>query len=427
MKIINFNKKNFYNELNDRLLLRQVKASSNLENSVRKIIDDVRKYGDKKLLEFAKKYDKVKISKNELKILNLKKFFSENELDFKKIKSFKKAITNLNKYHKKQFPTDYEIINNECRLQSLWKPIDSVGIYVPGGSAVYPSSLIMSIIPAKIAGVKRIVCVTPPSNKINPYLAYLLDFLKIDEVYQVGGAQAIAALTYGTKTIKPVNKIFGPGNAYVAAAKKNVFGKVGIDIIAGPSEIVVVADKSNNPKWVACDLMAQAEHDENSQSILITNNLNFIQKVLYEINQLINTLSKKETIKKSLKKNGLIILMDNIKKSHEIINYIAPEHLHIQSKEKNTIFKKVNNAGGIFLGDYAAEVFGDYIVGTNHVLPTFGSAKFSSGLGVIDFMKKTSVVEMNKNSFKKLSKDAENIAEVEKLTAHKLSVKIRQT
>ena len=427
MKIINFNKKNFYNELNDRLLLRQVKASSNLENSVRKIIDDVRKYGDKKLLEFAKKYDKVKISKNELKIINLKKFFSENELDFKKIKSFKKAITNLNKYHKKQFPTDYEIINNECRLQSLWKPIDSVGIYVPGGSAVYPSSLIMSIIPAKIAGVKRIVCVTPPSNKINPYLAYLLDFLKIDEVYQVGGAQAIAALTYGTKTIKPVNKIFGPGNAYVAAAKKNVFGKVGIDIIAGPSEIVVVADKSNNPKWVACDLMAQAEHDENSQSILITNNLNFIQKVLYEINQLINTLSKKETIKKSLKKNGLIILMDNIKKSHEIINYIAPEHLHIQSKEKNTIFKKVNNAGGIFLGDYAAEVFGDYIVGTNHVLPTFGSAKFSSGLGVLDFMKKTSVVEMNKNSFKKLSKDAENIAEVEKLTAHKLSVKIRQT
>ena len=168
MKIINFNKKNFYNELNDRLLLRQVKASSNLENSVRKIIDDVRKYGDKKLLEFAKKYDKVKISKNELKILNLKKFFSENELDFKKIKSFKKAITNLNKYHKKQFPTDYEIINNECRLQSLWKPIDSVGIYVPGGSAVYPSSLIMSIIPAKIAGVKRIVCVTPPlKNLIN--------------------------------------------------------------------------------------------------------------------------------------------------------------------------------------------------------------------------------------------------------------------
>ena len=427
MKPFKSTEKNFNKKLKFFLNNRSIDDNQKIDNEVKKIIKKVKLFGNKGLFELSKKIDGINLNKQNLlinqKIINK----SKKEIDKKIFNSFKIAISNVYKFHKIQFPKNFKINKDNIIKGYFWKPIDSVGLYVPGGKAVYPSSLIMSIIPAKIAGVKRIVCVTPPSNKINPYLAYLLDFLKIDEVYQVGGAQAIAALTYGTKTIKPVNKIFGPGNAYVAAAKKNVFGKVGIDIIAGPSEIVVVADKSNNPKWVACDLMAQAEHDENSQSILITNNLNFIQKVLYEINQLINTLSKKETIKKSLKKNGLIILMDNIKKSHEIINYIAPEHLHIQSKEKNTIFKKVNNAGGIFLGDYAAEVFGDYIVGTNHVLPTFGSAKFSSGLGVIDFMKKTSVVEMNKNSFKKLSKDAENIAEVEKLTAHKLSVKIRQT
>jgi histidinol dehydrogenase len=313
------------------------------------------------------------------------------------------------------------------RLQSIWKPIDSVGLYIPGGKAVYPSSLIMSVIPAQIAGVKRIVCVTPPTNNLNPYLSFLLDELGINEVYQVGGAQAIAALAYGTATIKPVNKIFGPGNAYVAAAKKQVFGKVGIDLVAGPSEIIVVADDDNNPEWVASDLMAQAEHDEYAQSILITDSKVFADKVLNKIENLKNKLSKKATIKLSLEKHGLIILIDDISLSHEIINKIAPEHLHLQSSESEEILQKVNNAGGIFLGNYSTEAFGDYVAGTNHILPTSGAAKFSSGLGVIDFMKKSSLVEINEKSFNQLSKHVENIADVENLDAHKLSVTIRQT
>ena len=284
----------------------------------------------------------------------------------------------------------------------------------------------MNVIPAKIAGVKRIVCVTPPTNNINPYFLALLKELGIKEIYFVGGAQAIAALALGTKKIQPVNKIFGPGNSYVAEAKKQLFGKVGIDLIAGPSEIIVLANKDNNPSWVAADLMAQAEHDINAQSILITDNLKFSKKVLEEINNLVKKTSKKNIIKQSLKKNGLIILVNRISESIDIINYIAPEHLHLQIKSYKKLLPKINNAGGIFLGEYSAEAFGDYIVGTNHILPTSGSAKFSSGLGVLDFMKRNSIVEMNSKSYNTLKKDTENMANIEGLEAHKLSVKIRQ-
>jgi histidinol dehydrogenase len=224
-----------------------------------------------------------------------------------------------------------------------------------------------------------------------------------------------------------VSKIFGPGNAYVASAKKQVFGKVGIDLVAGPSEIIVVADEENNPEWVASDIMAQAEHDENAQSILITNSNTFATKVLEHIENLKKNLSKKTVVEISLKKNGLIVIMDDLKLSYQIINKIAPEHLHLQSKEKEIIFKNVNNAGGIFIGDYSTEAFGDYVVGTNHILPTSGAAKFSSGLSVTDFMKKNSVVEINKLSYENLSKHVENISDVENLDAHKLSVTIRQT
>ena len=284
----------------------------------------------------------------------------------------------------------------------------------------------MNVVPAQIAGVKRIVCVTPPTKTPNPYLLYLLNELKISEVYFVGGAQAIAALAIGTKKIKAVNKIFGPGNAYVAEAKRQLFGKVGIDLIAGPSEIVVVANKDNNPKWVAADLMAQAEHDINAQSILITDNLKFSQMVDNEIKYLSKNNINKKVINKSIKKNGITILVKDINLSPEIINYIAPEHLHLQIKSYKKLLPKINNAGGIFLGEYSTEAFGDYIVGTNHVLPTSGSAKFTSGLGVLDFMKRNSIVEMNSKSYNALKEDTENMADVEGLEAHKLSVKIRQ-
>ena len=427
MKLLNYTSDNFWELLDEHLSLRQVETSSKIEDDVKLIIEDVKKFGDDKIIEFAKEFDKIFIKKNEIKISNLKKLYSLDELNKETIDSFKVAIKNIKKFHEKQIPENYEVINMNSRLQSIWKPIDSVGLYIPGGKAVYPSSLIMSVIPAQIAGVKRIVCVTPPTNNLNPYLSFLLDELGINEVYQVGGAQAIAALAYGTATIKPVNKIFGPGNAYVAAAKKQVFGKVGIDLVAGPSEIIVVADDNNNPEWVASDLMAQAEHDENAQSILITDSKVFADKVLNKIENLKNQLSKKATIKLSLEKHGLIILIDDISLSHEIINKIGPEHLHLQSSESEKILQKVNNAGGIFLGNYSTEAFGDYVAGTNHILPTSGAAKFSSGLGVIDFMKKSSLVEINEKSFNQLSKHVENIADVENLDAHKLSVTIRQT
>ena len=427
MKLLNYTSDNFWDLLDEHLSLRQVETSSKIEDDVKLIIEDVKKFGDDKIIEFTKEFDKIFIKKNEIKISNLKKLYSLDELNKETLDSFKVSIKNIKKFHEKQIPENYEVINMNSRLQSIWKPIDSVGLYIPGGKAVYPSSLIMSVIPAQIAGVKRIVCVTPPTNNLNPYLSFLLDELGINEVYQVGGAQAIAALAYGTATIKPVNKIFGPGNAYVAAAKKQVFGKVGIDLVAGPSEIIVVADEDNNPEWIASDLMAQAEHDENAQSILITDSKVFADKVLNKIENLKNKLSKKATIKLSLEKHGLIILIDDLCSSHNIINKIGPEHLHLQSSESEDILQKVNNAGGIFLGNYTTEAFGDYVAGTNHILPTSGAAKFSSGLGVIDFMKKSSLLEMNETSFNNLSKHVKNIADVENLDAHKLSVTIRQT
>ena len=427
MKLLNYSSDNFWELLDEHLSLRQLETSSNIEDDVRSIIEDVKKFGDDKIIQFAEKFDNISLNKNDIKISDLKKLYSLDSLNNDTIESFKVAINNIKKFHEKQFPENYEIISMNAKLQSIWKPIDAVGLYIPGGNAVYPSSLLMSVIPAQIAGVKRIVCVTPPTKNFNPYVAFLLDELGINEVYQVGGAQAIAALAFGTNTIQPVNKIFGPGNAYVASAKKQVFGKVGIDLVAGPSEIVVVADNNNNPEWVASDLMAQAEHDENAQSILITNSKGFADKVLDKIEQLKNRISKKEIINLSLQKHGLIILIDELNLSYEIINKIGPEHLHLQSSKKEEILKKVNNAGGIFLGDYSTEAFGDYVAGTNHVLPTSGAAKFSSGLGVIDFMKKSSLVEINKTSFNILSKHVENIADVENLDAHKLSVTIRQT
>ncbi len=427
MKVLNYSSKDFWNELDNHLSLREIETSSKIETDVKSIIADIKKYGDDKIIQYAKDFDNITLCTDDIKLQDLKKFYSFNNLNKDTVDSFRLAIKNVKKFHEKQFPQDYEVENMDTKLKSFWKPIDSVGLYIPGGSAVYPSSLIMSVVPAQIAGVKRIVCVTPPSNDFNPYIAFLLDELNISEVFQVGGAQAIAALSYGTQTIKPVNKIFGPGNAYVAAAKKQVFGKVGIDLVAGPSEIIVVADEKNNPKWVASDLMAQAEHDENAQSILITNSKIFADQVLEQIQNLINTVSKKNIINLSLKKNGLIIIMDDLLLSYKIINKIAPEHLHLQSSEKQNILKNVSNAGGIFLGNYSTEAFGDYVVGTNHILPTSGAAKFSSGLGVIDFMKKSSIVEINKSSFNNLSKHVENISDVENLDAHKLSVTIRQT
>ena len=427
MKILLENSKNFKNSYEKMLNSRKKIFSEKVDKQVKKIIYQIKKDGDDSIIKFAKKYDKSKIKKSQILINPKVISHYASKVDLKTFKSFKLAITRINKYHKKQYPKNYLVKGNGYHLSQRWIPIDSVGLYVPGGKACYPSSLIMNVVPAKIAGVKRIVVVTPSQGgKFNPYIMAILKFFNIKEVYQIGGAHAIAALAYGTKTIKPVNKIFGPGNIYVNSAKKQVFGQVGIDMIAGPSEIVVVADKNNNPDWVATDLIAQAEHDENAQSILITDNLNFAIKVKNSINRIILQILKNKIVYKSLNNFGTIIVINSLKSAYKYINKIAPEHLHLQSSINKTIYSKVINAGAVFLGSYSTESFGDYIVGTNHILPTNGSARFASGLGVLDFMKRNSCAKVNKKGFNYLFKHTKKMAEVEGLYAHKLSVKIRE-
>tara|TARA_Y100001970_G_C14191553_1_gene835682 strand:- start:40 stop:1335 length:1296 start_codon:yes stop_codon:yes gene_type:complete len=427
MKKLKSSNKNFYDDLSTHLKKRSQQNIQTIDRKVKKIITEVINKGDRALYYYAKKFDNSSI--NESNILISKKIINsyKNKIDLKALKAFQTSIVNVTKFHKKQRPVDYKLSNADTNISSVWKPIDSVGLYIPGGQAVYPTSLIMNVIPAKVAGVKRIVLVTPSRfNEINPYILALIEHLNISECYQIGGAHAIAALAYGTKKIKPVDKIFGPGNAYVSSAKKQVFGKVGIDLLAGPSEIVIVAQKNNNPKWVAADLIAQAEHDEKAQSILITDSEEFSKKVLLNLKELVNKLPKKTIINKSLYQYGLIIITKDIDKAYEIINFIAPEHLHLQNKNYKKIIKNINNAGCIFLGDYSTEAFGDYIIGTNHVLPTSGTAKFSSGLGVLDFMKRISLVNIGRSTYELYQDKVSKMAEVEKLEGHKLSVKIRQ-
>ena len=427
MKILHTKDKSFFTDLKKLLQKRSQQNIPSIDNVVKKIILDVIKRGDKALIEYSMKFEGARINEANILLSREQRNSYKNKIDSKTMNAFKVAIVNVTKFHEKQKPKNYKLSENGVKSSMLWKPIQSVGLYIPGGSSAYPSSVIMNVIPAKVAGVERIV-VTTPSNfgEINPYVLALLNELNIGEIYQVGGAQAIAALAYGTDSIPQVNKIFGPGNAYVASAKKQVFGQVGIDLIAGPTEIVVVADKDNNPKWVAADLIAQAEHDELAQSILITDDKNFAKKVIDAIEELILQLSKKSTIKKSLNRFGIIIITDNFTNTEEIIDYIAPEHLHLQNKSRYNMMKNINNVGGIFIGEYSSEAFGDYIVGTNHVLPTSGSAKFSSGLGVLDFMKRTSVVEIDSSGYHFNQSNVSRMAEIENLEGHKLSVKIRQ-
>ena len=427
MKILNTINSNYYSSLKKIIEKRSQHDLFSLDESVKNIIKDVIDRGDEALFDYANKFDESNLNQDNILLSKETRLSYKEKIDEEILEAFRVAIKNITNFHELQKPKDYKIDNAGVKTASFWKPIQSVGLYVPGGNAAYPSSLIMNVIPAKVAGVQRIVIATPSkTNLIDPYILAILDELNISEIYQVGGAHAIAALAYGSKSIKPVDKIFGPGNAHVASAKKQVFGKVGIDLLAGPSEILIVADEYNNPEWVAADLIAQAEHDERAQSILITNSKNFASNVLSCLETLILKLSRKSIIKKSLDNYGIIIIDPDFKQVNKIIDFIAPEHLHLQNKNRNEILKNVNNAGGIFMGEYTSEAFGDYIVGTNHILPTSGSARFSSGVGVLDFMKRVSVVEMNIDGFNNNKDNVMKMADVEKLDGHKLSVKIRQ-
>jgi histidinol dehydrogenase len=427
LKLLKANKKFFLTNL-DLILQKRKVQNSNLELKVKTIVNDIKKNKDKALIKYEKKYSKINnISLAKIKFSNSEKKKIINKLDKKTKKAIDLAFNRIFNFHKKQKLLSFSYkdnLNNQLSYKS--SPINKVGVYVPGGLASYPSSVLMNCIPAIVAGSKEIYIATPAmDNNYNPAVIYAAQKCKVKEIYKIGGAQAIAAMAHGTQTIKKVDKIVGPGNTYVALAKKIVFGDVGIDMIAGPSEVTIVADKFSNPEWIAADLIAQAEHDENAQSILLSDNIATIKKVNFYLVEQLKNLPKRNIAFKSLKNYGLAILVSNKKILVNIINLIAPEHLEIFLKKPNNILNKIENAGSIFLGEYSPEAIGDYLAGPNHVLPTSGSARFSSGLSVYDFLKRRSLIKMSKSGFERLSLSVINLAKYENLEGHANSIKIR--
>ncbi|MED5274462.1 MAG: histidinol dehydrogenase [Pseudomonadota bacterium] len=425
--ILNTTKKTFWNIFYKKMdLVRNVNQKT--DEHVKKIVGLVKKNGDKALLKFINKYDgyktthikSVRISKKE--ISNAKKLVSREALT-----NLKKSIKRISSFSRKQLSSSWGEKKHGSYLGERVTPIDSVGIYVPGGKASYPSTVMMNAIPAKIAGVDKIIMTCPMDNIKEHSLAIVAaELCGVDQIYKIGGAHAIAALAYGTKTIPKVDKIVGPGNIYVTLAKKMLFGEVGIDNIAGPSEVVSIADSTANPDWIAMDLFSQAEHDEMAQAILLTPSSMLIKLVEESMNNLINLLPRKKIILKSLKNRGMFIKTKNLDEAARVGNSIAPEHLEIVCQNNEKVFKKIKNAGAIFLGEYSPEVFGDYCAGPNHVLPTSGSAKFSSPLSVHDFQKRTSVMKISKKTAKELSLIASSLAEAEGLQAHAISARLRK-
>ena len=427
LRLIKANQKNFLLKLNFILDQRKSK-DSNINSKIKLIINDIKKNGDLALIKYEKKFSKSKIiSLNNIKFTKAEKNKIINQLD-KKIKTaIDLAYNRILNFHKKQKLPSFsytDSFKNSFSYKS--NAINNVGVYVPGGLASYPSSVLMNCIPAIVAGVKNIYMATPSTGKkYNPAVIYAAKKCKVKEIYKIGGAQAIAAMAYGTKIVNKVDKIVGPGNAYVAGAKKQVFGDVGIDMVAGPSEVTIVADKWSKPDWIAADLIAQAEHDENAQSIVMSDDVKLINKINYYLHKQLKVLPKKEIASKSLKNFGLSILVKNTKILADTINLIAPEHLEVFVKNPRKILKDVRNAGSIFIGQYSPEAVGDYLAGPNHVLPTSGSARFSSGLSVYDFLKRYSVIKMTKSGIERLGTSVINLAKYENLEGHANSIKIR--
>lgn len=418
-----FNIKQFINTI----INQNTEINIKVQKDVDKILEKVKKNKDSALIYYANKFDKCKIKKNEIKIKEseIKKFAKQCPKDIENSLNF--AASRIKKFHKHQLPKNYKYTDKKGVSVGLkWLPISSIGMYVPGGTAIYPSSILMNSIPAKVAGVKRIAMVIPQQNKnLNPIIAKAAQIGMVDEIFRIGGAHSIAALAWGTESITPVDKIVGPGNIYVTIAKKKLFGSVGIDMLAGPSEILIVADNKNNPDWVAADLLSQAEHDVNSRSILITNNFFFAKKVLSSIKSILNILPRSKIASKSWEKNGSIIIVKNFFNVDKIINQLSPEHLELAVDKPNQFFNKIKNAGSVFLGRYTPEAIGDYVAGPNHVLPTGRTARFSSGLGVVDFLKKITFTQCNKKSLKLISNEAIKLAEAEGLYGHALSIYMR--
>ena len=411
----------------ETLLSSKTEDSLDVDLSVREIIKAVIEKGDQALIDYTQKFDRISLTPDNLR-------FTQSEIEEQAAKATDKdrkalelAAARIEAYHKKQLPDNaFWTDESGVGLGWRWSPVAAAGLYVPGGLASYPSSVLMNAIPAKVAGVRRLAITVPtPDNKINPMVLLAAQLSGVDEIYRVGGAQAIAALAYGTKTIDPVDKITGPGNAFVAAAKRQVFGKVGIDMIAGPSEILVVADKTSRPDWIALDLLSQAEHDENAQSILITDSDNVVKAVTEQVEIILKNLSRSEIAGKSWNDNGAIIKVPNFDMAAELSNRIAPEHLELCVSNPENLAKKISNAGAIFLGHWTPEAVGDYVTGPNHVLPTSRSARFSSGLSVMEFLKRTTLAKVSRDALLKIGPSAVTLANSEGLECHGLSISER--
>ena len=422
MEITESNKISLINELKGRA----TETEQEVIISVNNILSRVKKEGDKALFEFTKSFDKVELKTLEVLANELEECFSKVEDDF--IKALEEAKSNIEDYHNKQKANGFLMTkDNGVYLGQRVLPLERVGVYVPGGTAAYPSSVLMNVVPAKVAGVDEIIMVTPPDKNggINPYIGVAAKIAGIDKIYKVGGAQAVGALAYGTESIAKVDKIVGPGNIFVATAKKLVFGEVDIDMIAGPSEILVIADEKSDPSFVAADLMSQAEHDKLASSILITTSKELYEKVEIELERQVKTLEREEIIRTSLKDFGSAIICQTIEECIDISNAIAPEHLEIMVDDPMRYLGMVKNAGSVFLGRYCPEPIGDYFGGTNHVLPTSGTARFFSPLSVDSFIKKSSFIYYSKEAIMENGEKIITLANKEGLTAHANSVKVR--
>ncbi len=410
-----------------KLLFAKREEGDDVAQVVRGIIADVRAHGDAALVELSNKFDRAGVGQETLKLSAADIDAGVANVSKEQLAAIGTAATRIESYHKRQVPEDLHYTDDAgVFLGWRWTSLNSVGLYVPGGTASYPSSVLMNAIPAKVAGVARIVMVTPATGgTINPLVLAAARRAGVSDIYRIGGAQAVAALAYGTGTIKAVDKIVGPGNAYVAAAKREVFGQVGIDSIAGPSEILILADGQNNPEWIAADLLAQAEHDASSQSILITDDAAFADRVAVAVARQLETLPRKAIAEKSWNEYGAIIVVKNLDNVAPLADAIAPEHLQIATADPRILLKKVRHAGAIFLGRHTPEAMGDYIAGPNHVLPTSRTARFSSGLSVLDFMKRTTLLGLNQKSIAAIGPEALTLAQAEGLDAHARSIAAR--
>ncbi|MGK7346792.1 MAG: histidinol dehydrogenase [Candidatus Nitrospinota bacterium M3_3B_026] len=409
------------------LLERRLEAgSSGAGKAVERIIKDVKRRGDAAVLAWTKRLDGASYTARSMRVSEREMAKAEKLSDPETARALKKAARRIKKFHARQREKGWSFRDEGVTLGQAVTPLSSAGVYVPGGKAAYPSSVLMNVIPAKIAGVPRVVMTTPaPGGKINPHVLLAAKIAGVDEIYKIGGAQAVGALAYGTRTIKPVDKIVGPGNVYVAEAKRRVFGAVDIDMIAGPSEILVIADSSANPAHAAADLLSQAEHDENAYPILVTTSKKFALAVNVEMERQIEKLPRAAIVKKCLRKNCYCFIARSMSEAIEIANRFAPEHLELLVKNARGLSGKIKNAGAVFAGPWTPEALGDYMAGPNHVLPTGGAARFSSPLGVYDFVKRTSLLSFDERGFRKLAGAVIALAEEEGLSAHANAVKMR--